>query len=59
MLRCGEVVRCFYAAPQAPVVEHDDQLTGLDLWGEGGPALGASVGADLRWGRRVAGVREV
>lgn len=48
-----------YLETQAPVVEHDDQLTGLDLWGEGGAALGASVGADLRvvvWSRELVKV---
>jgi len=42
-----------YLEPQAPVVEHEDQVLGMDLWQEGGQARIASVGADLRlqvWG---------
>lgn len=42
-----------YLEVQSPVVEHDDQMLGLDLWKAGGETLAASVGADLRlnvWG---------
>jgi WD40 repeat protein len=42
-----------YLEVQNPVVEHDEQMLGLDLWPEGGDCLVASVGADLRlnvWG---------
>lgn len=44
----------YYLEQQAPLVEHEDLLTGLDLWGEVGQDRGsqqhlaASVGADLR-----------
>jgi len=43
-----------YLEQQAPLLEHEDLLTGLDLWGEVGQDRGsqqhlaASVGADLR-----------
>jgi len=42
-----------YLEIQSPVVEHEDQVLGMDLWKAGGEALAASVGADLRlniWG---------
>jgi len=46
-----------YLEIQNPVVEHEDQLLGLDLWPEGGDCLAASVGADLRlnvWGPNLS-----